>query len=60
MGTSPTRTTIPVAPEVRDRIARLKRQEAAASDEEVSYNELLDRMAEQREELASLAGIYDF
>lgn len=60
MGTAPTHTSIPVTPEVRDRIARLKRQEAAAADEEVSYNDILDRMAEQREELAALAGIYDF
>lgn len=53
-------TSIPVTPDVRDRIGRLKRREAAALDQELSYNDILTRLADVYESMADLSDLYDF
>lgn len=54
-----TDSSIPCSAETRDRIASLKRRASAVDDEDVTYDDILVRMADSYEQLTELADVYD-
>lgn len=53
-------TSIPVSTDTRDRVQSLKRRMAAEDDENINWDDFLNRLVDSHERVASLTDLYDW